>query len=487
MLNRNRCAQAIATITAFLLPLLALVVLCACDDPQQSEVSTGVSVPLPVGTVSYPTSTPAPTEPYYTATPLPPPPVAATFPPASEPVPNIAWSAQSDNALAVWVGHYTDSPAPVITGARQVARWTGLRLDLASIAASPDGHSLAVLLPQVCVPAPPPPTATPDSQGLIPPGPLESECEGAGIWPQYVYAIDLITGKVQSIPDYYREYQLYADHIFNNYKVLSWFDNDRFGIADYGAEMSTATKDGLSFIPRPWPNLPPYFHPFSLALLPDHKTIFAWVGDSFFFRDAPTGVVRKVGDRIAGTWMEFMAPSPDGKLVYSLEPQTGTVGNDGKHYGLWMQDLASGSRTMLVDNGVWDTRPAWSPDSSRIAFARTSNIPSGDQVWITQPESADTNIYIFDLTARSTRQVTTFTGAHNSSIQWTPSGNLVLASSAGSITGRTDLAAISTTGGNGGKLTTLISARQGEQLLHPLLFGAGLPGMPGTGADPSQH
>lgn len=483
MLHWSTHTQRAKTLAHFLLLPLALTVLCACDNAQRSEVSIGVSVPLPVGTASYPTSTPAPTEPYYTSTPLPPPPVAATYPPAYEPVANIAWSVQSDKALAVWVGHYTDSPVPAITGARPIARWTGVPVDLASMAASPDGHSLAVLVAEVCVPGAPLPTATPNSLGIAPSGADETFCEGSGIWPQYVYAIDLMTNKVQSIPDYYRNYQIYADHLYNNSKILGWFDNSRFGIADDSAEMSTATKDGSSFIRRPWPNLSPFSPVFSIALLPDRKTIFAWVGDSFFFRDAPTGAVRQVGDRIADTSMSYMSPSPDGKLVYSLEPERPTVGNDGKHFGLWVQDLASGSRTMLVDKGVWDIRPAWSTDSSRIAFIHTDNVPSGDSDWVGLPTSADTNIYISDLAVHTTRQVTNFTGAHNSNIQWTPADNLVLTSSAGNSGGRSDLVAISTMGG---KLTTLISAGQSEQVLHPLLFDAGLPGIPGTGADPNQ-
>jgi hypothetical protein len=349
------------------------------------------------------------------------------------------------------------------------------------MAASPDGRSLAVLLPVVCVPAPPPPTATPNSSGISPSGPDETNCEGSGIWPQYIYAIDLATNKVQSIPDYYRNYQLYADNIYNNSKILGWFDNSRFGVADSSSRMSTATKDGTSFIPRPWPNQSP--PSLVLALLPDHMTIFAWVDDGFYFRDAPTGVVHRVGDRIAGTWLDYLAPSPNGKLIYSLEPESGMASTDGQHYSLWAQDLASGTRTQLIASGVWDTQPAWSPDSARIAFAHTNNVPSGDKVWVGQPESADTNIFISDLATHTTRPLTNFTGAHNSNVQWTPAGNLVLVSSAGNSNGSSDLVAISTTDG---KLTTLVSASRGEQLLHPLLFAAALPGVPRTGADPSQ-
>ena len=289
----------------------------------------------------------------------------------------------------------------------------------------------------------------------------------------------LNANKVQAIPDYNLHYQLDANNVYFITKILGWFDNSRLGVTNSSSTMSTATKDGSSFIARPWPNLSSPYGVFSMALLPDHKTIFAWVGDSFFFRDAPTGEVHKVGDRIAGTYMDYLAPSPNGKLVYSLEPPIGATLDNSKAYSLWVQELASGSRIQLIDGGMWDIQPAWSPDSSRIAFAHTDSVPSGDNIWVGQWDSADTNIDIADVAAHSTRQLTWFAGAHNSGIRWTPAGNLVLSSSAGNSTGAIDLAAIST---SDGKLTVLASAAQGEKLLHPLLFGAESPGMPRTGA-----
>ena len=165
--------QASKTLVAFLLTLLTFTILCACDNAQQAEnpgqinnpqpVYTAIylTIPQPVDTAVYPTTTPAPMIPYYTPTPLPPPPIAATFPPAAEPVPNIVWSAEGDTSLTLWVGHYSDSPAPAITGARPIAQWTGMHTELASVAASPDGHTLAVLLPVICVPEPPPPQPRP--------------------------------------------------------------------------------------------------------------------------------------------------------------------------------------------------------------------------------------------------------------------------------------------------------------------------------------
>src|SRR5205823_2967282 len=119
------------------------------------------------------------------------------------------------------------------------------------------GHYLAVLLPYICIPAPPPPTPTPNASGYIPRQPDESECEGAGIWPTYIYVIDLTTNKAQHIPDYYSHYQLYADNIFSNIKIIGWFDNDRFGVTSGRGDMMTATKDGSSFIPRRWPGQGP--------------------------------------------------------------------------------------------------------------------------------------------------------------------------------------------------------------------------------------
>lgn len=477
-----------------LLILLSLA-LVGCDNAQvlnQSSVRPDIAVtatsiaelPTPVGTYYPPLST----EPPYTPPPIPtlqPPPAAIPMPITTGPAPNVAWSAETDNSLTIWAGRYSDSdgPTPSITGARAVAKWTGIRLELRSMAVSPDHKSLALLTDEPCIVPTPAPTDTP-VPFVTPPVPFPNigeECEG-GV-PQHIYVVEVATGKVQSIPDY-GHYKLYEDSRNHYYtKILGWFDNQRFGIVQENGQMITATKDGASFIERRWPGTSIGDYIWGTTLLPGHNTIFSWVGDGFFFRDAGTGAVQRVGNRIEGTELNNLEPSPDGKHISSLESESDHNGNDFEHFGLWVQDLASDARKQLIGTGVWDTQPAWAPDSTRIAFAYADVIPPGSAIdSIDVAEAADTNVYIADVTAGRARQLTHFTGAHNSNIQWTAGGNLILSSTAGSRTGGPGIVGVSTVDG---RATVLVGAEAGQRLVRPLFFGpVGVPGMPGTGAQP---
>ncbi|HET6262397.1 MAG TPA: hypothetical protein VFG99_09195, partial [Chloroflexia bacterium] len=105
--------------------------------PPSTMVPDAVATARSLPPTSTPDVSPPPTLP-----PLPPPPSAASLPvdPAA-PAPNVAWSAETDSSLTIWVGRYNDDPAPGIKGVRAGARWDNKRLGLASMAASPDGRS----------------------------------------------------------------------------------------------------------------------------------------------------------------------------------------------------------------------------------------------------------------------------------------------------------------------------------------------------------
>jgi hypothetical protein len=462
----------------------------------QSPGRTGVSsqkfagsIPAAIETYSPPTTTPdlRPTPTYAPPPTLEPPPVAQTFPvDRSSPSPNVAWSAQSDDTLTIWVGVYADDPAPIIRAARPVARWNNIRLNLLSMVVSPDQQSLAVLFVEPCVPAPPPPTETPDPSGTQQPRAPNTgnECEGDS--PEHIYTIDLATNRVQSIPDYYSHYPLYAENSYPYFnKLLGWFDNDRFGVVLKNGQMVTAMKDGSSFIQRTWPGLGEFDIMHESALLPDHKTIFARVGNEFFFRDAPTGAVRKVGNRLEGTCCAYLIPAPNGRLISYQEPEAGREGNDGRHYELWVQELATNTGHQLIGSGVWDTQPAWSADSSHIAFAYTESIPTSDDAWRTDfSDKADTNIYLADVSAFSSRKLTDFQSTHNRDIAWTPGGNLLMSSTAGSANGAFGLVAVRTATGTAFRVW---GGEAGEEIAQPTFFGTiELPGMPRSGIEPDQ-
>lgn len=447
----------------------------------------------PVSSPEYPTSLP---QPYYTPEPIPtllPPPAATSLPAVTGPLPNIAWSAESNSTLTIWVGHYSDSPAPSIQGARPVVRWNAhlahsyvdVYLRLVNMAVSPDNKSLAVLLREVCEPLPPEPTATPvpdPTPGPPPPSMPNVDGPCMGDFPTHPYVLDLGTNKAQSIPDY-KYYSLYAaSKVSQPEKVLGWFDNNRLGLSS--GQMLVATKDGASLVQREWPNAGPYGNVSSLFLLPDHKTIFGWLLDGFYLRDADTGDVRKVGNYIKGFFSDSITPSPDGMRIAYLDPNIEHEMTDMRHLGLGIQDFATDAFHKVISSGLWDPYPAWSPNGSQIAFAHVDFQPNNDYTDISQPEGAETNVYIADTTNTFTsRQLTSFTGAHNSSIKWTPENNLVLSSTAGSKTGKPGIVAVST---KDGRATVLVSPAPGEALVDPLMFGPTLPnGMPHVGADPN--
>ncbi|HKP54810.1 MAG TPA: hypothetical protein VJ183_19420 [Chloroflexia bacterium] len=475
--------------------LLALLLLTSYNEVKSSNRTMSgpdkviSSIPAAIETYSPPTTTPdLRLTPTYAPPPtLEPPPAAQTFPvDKSSSAPNVAWSAQSDDTLTIWVGHYDDDPAPIITDARPVARWRNIRLNLISMVVSPNRQSLAVLFVEPCIPAPPPPTETPDPSGTQQPRAPNTgnECEGDSL--EHIYTIDLATNRVQSIPDYYRHYPLYAENIYPYFnKLLGWFDNDRFCVVLKNGQMVTAMKDGSSFIQRTWPGQGVHDTVYESALLPDHETIFAWVSNEFFFRDAPTGAVRKAGNRLEGTSCDYLTPSPNGKLVSYQEREAGKERNDGVHYELWVQELATDARHKLVGSGVWDTQPAWSADSSQIAFAYTESIPTSDDAWSSEfADQADTNIYLADVNALTSHKLTDFQGIHNRDITWTPGGNLLLSSTAGSANGAFGLVAVHTATGTAFRVW---AGEAGEELVQPTFFvTADLPGMPRSGVKPDQ-
>lgn len=497
MFEKERPTRTGVLLIAFVATLALLVLASYNSVPTRgrsgaSQPGVAWSIPAAIETYSPPTTTPdlRPTPTYAPPPTQEPPPLAEVFPvDKAAPVPNVAWSAESDNRLTIWVGHYSDNPAPGISAARRVAQWNNTKrvdyaityLALGNMAVSPNNRYLAALVKGVCEAPPPEPTATPGGDPNIPGMPIvDGPCEGFG--PEYIYVIDLATGRVQTIPDYNR----YHDSNLSGLdKIIGWFDDDRFGIKPDSGHMLVATRDGTPIESRVWPGASIYDSVYRLSLLPDHKTIFAWVHGEFFFRDAPTGVVRKAGNKLEGIGYEYLAPSPDGKLISYQEPETGRESNDGRHYELWAQELATDRLHKLSPVGVWDTQPAWSPDSSRIAFAHTESIPtSNDAWWSGFADKANTNIYIADAATNTSRKLTNFTNAHNAGSQWTPAGNLLLSSTANSQDGRFDLMAVSSVDG---KATTVISAGQGEGLFDVTFFGVGtLPGMPRSGGELTQ-
>lgn len=303
-----------------------------------------------------------------------------------------------------------------------------------------------------------------------------------GDLPRPLYIVDLLTNDVRPLPDYsdYALYEQFGPHSGSTHEVMGWFDNERIALRAGG--LLVANKDGSSFQHRNFPNLTGSDNLFAIQLLPDRKTMFVWVNHEFYLRDAHSGDIRQIGKWYQGAWYDQIQASPDGAYISYLAPEVGRQGMNWQHMSLSIQRFATDSRHLIMGSGVWDHRPAWSPDSSRIAFARTTVVPSG-RASIFQSEKADTDIYIATVADLKVHQLTTFTGVHNRDIQWTPGGNLLLASTYGSGNDTFGIVTISATTGATSRLWT---PPPGEALTLSTLFPLEPSGMPGVGADPLQ-
>ena len=406
------------------------------------------------------------------------------MPPTAGELPNIAWDTLTDQGLTLWGGHYSDNPSPAIADARVLARWP-VDLEIRSMAASPDGRYLAILTVVRCRLTPPKATPTPVYVDATPVALLPPDGEPCIDPPRFLYVVDLLANSVRPIPDYsnYALYAQYGPYSGRSNEVMGWLDNDRIAL-DAG-QLLVATRDGSSFQYRNFPNLTGRDHLFIIQLLPDRETMFVWVNDEFYLRDVHSGDIRKVGnrsqDRAAG--YGIIKASPNGQSIGYVGPdvQGGEINN--RHLNLSFQRFSDDSRHLLVAGGVWDPRPAWSPDSSSIAFARTTAVPAGDNASIFESEKADTNIYVATIDGLKIRQLTSFSGAHNRDIRWTPAGNLLLAATYGSSDKTFGLVWVSATDGSAVRLWT---PPPGETFAMFTLFDLQTPGMPPAGVEPAR-
>ena len=459
-----------AAVLLFIAVMIFLAVKPSTQAPEPTSAFTvGLSAQVPPAVGTYdllPTLTPRPTEPTWTPSPIPPPPAVSTRPPVSGHLPNLAWGTTTDNSFTLWAGRYSDSPTPALASAKALAHWN-IPLTIMSMAASPDGRYLALLTIERCIPPTPMPTATPEYVNGTPmPVYPHTEEHCMGDFPRYLYVVDLVTTEVRTIPNY-SDRELYAEHgpyFSHNNEVMGWFDNDRIAL-DAG-QLLVATKDGSSFQYRNFPNLTGRDNYFEIQLLSDRKTMFVWVNQEFYLRDADTGVIRKVGNWYKGAWYDHVKASPNGQYISYLAPEVGRQGMDYRHVSLSFQRFPDDARHLIMSSGVWDRRPAWSPDSSRIAFARTKSVPRG-YASIFNSEKADTDIYIATVTDLKVRQLTSFTGVHNRNIQWTPGGYLLVASSFGSSNETFGFVVVSTTDGTARRLW---GPPPGETIVGPALF-----------------
>jgi Tol biopolymer transport system component len=88
---------------------------------------------------------------------------------------------------------------------------------------------------------------------------------------------------------------------------------------------------------------------------------------------------------------------------------------------IWMFDIATGDLEQVTSGGA-DSRPAWSPDGTRIVFGRATQDTTGDGL-ITANDAAD--LYILDLATRVVENLTDTPTHDDFNFAWSPDGEWI--------------------------------------------------------------
>ncbi len=433
------------------------------------------TIPPPVGTATYdpiPTLTEPSVPPSVTPEPPPPSPPPLPTPPRAEavtpgpypsvsPYPtasisarantgtglpaNIAWGVETKDDLTIWIGSYSDDPTPSITDTKAIVRW-GTPLTLLDMAVSPDRQSLAVLS-------------------------TSSTVTSEGGNPNWLSVINLADYSVRSIPDYNNS-ELYDQYFYAPpSKLLGWLDNDRLAVEQAGEGAVIATTDGASYSRV---SFPPSATAPDTALSPDRTSFFSAVygqNDGLWLYNIDGSNPQEIGAIDSTKPVYDPIWSPDSKNITFLSPKTEKV--DGADYvnsrymNVYVLDLGAKSQKPISGENVWDVAPAWSLDSSRIAFLR-ADAPITDigNVWYKTPEKIDTGIFVANLSDLIPHRLVGSPGK-NSGLQWTPGDNIILSSTIGSSNGLPQLVAIFP---DTGATVTLAGSSATGSLTHPLIF-----------------
>lgn len=438
--------------------LLALYTFAGCDtssspgENSRDDTSADIVLPAPVETVLPPTVVPQTPPPLDTPVPLPPPPSPESFPyDNTAPSPNMAWGVETSRTLTIWVGIYSDVPEPSISQARPLVRWNvwrNARLRLLDMSVSPDHRSLAVL------------------------SITEGSSEMEGDLPTWLSVINLGNNTVQSVPDYSRS-DVYMSFLQKPpARILGWLDNDRLALLEISTPIRAviATKDGASYAEVPFP--PQYSTAPKTALSPDRTRLFSYGSGGFWLYNIDGSNPRNIiADTHGPTSPDNPTWSPSGKHISFESPliqvKEGKEYVDYDHRGVWILDLNTLAQKLVSAENSWSVAPTWSLDGSELAFLSADDSTKGRD---NKLEKINSNIFVADVITLNPSKLTKFVGKKNSGLQWTPSGNLILSSTAESQDGTLDLVAVQKKDGKVQKLRKKAPDSPEENIVRPLVF-----------------
>jgi TolB protein len=138
--------------------------------------------------------------------------------------------------------------------------------------------------------------------------------------------------------------------------------------------------------------------------------------DDVFVMDADGDDVQQLTPERDGRSSGQPTWSPDGRQIAYVHGPSVDSGVPSRFGGLFLMS-ADGSEVRRLTQGRADTDPAWSPDGREIAFTRGVNLAS--------PTAANTDIYVTDPAGGAPRRLTRTARLFEEAPAWSPDGSRI--------------------------------------------------------------